>query len=333
MAKSRPALGGKDLLTDLPLEQLWDYAPPIDEPDDFDGFWKTTLETVSRWDLDPSFETVSNPAYRLIEVADAAFSGYGGQRIRAWFLQPAGNTERIPCVVTFRGYGGGRSFPFAHYEPCVAGFAHFVMDNRGQGSTWSPGDTPDAAAADPQFPGFLTRGLGSPESYYYRRLITDAVRAVQAAASHPAVDPGRIAVCGASQGGGVAMAVAALIPQSVKLLLADVPFLCHFRRAIEITDQPPYAEITAYLACHRDRIEQSLHTLSYFDGCCFASRIRTPSLFSVALMDQTCPPSTVFAAYNRIPARKELRVYRYNGHEGGDVFQTKERMRFLHEHL
>jgi cephalosporin-C deacetylase len=161
----------------------------------------------------------------------------------------------------------------------------------------------------------------------------DAVRAVEAAASHDHVDPARLAVAGGSQGGGIAMAVAGLVGDRVKLLAADVPALCHFRRAAEITDTMPYAELTGYLRCHRDRIERVFTTLSYFDGVHFAPRIKASGLFSVAMMDMKCPPSTVFAAYNRVRAQKQLRIYDFNDHEGGGPFQAAERLRFLNAHL
>ena len=89
----------------------------------------------------------------------------------------------------------------------------------------------------------------------------------------------------------------------------------------------------AYLKCHRDQGDRVFGTLAYFDGVNFAPRIRARCLFSVALMDMTCPPSTVFAAYNRIAAEKEIRIYDFNEHEGGGPFQIVERLRFLAAHL
>jgi cephalosporin-C deacetylase len=113
--------------------------------------------------------------------------------------------------VQYQGYGGGRGL--AHQEVLfgLAGFAHLVMDTRGQGSTWSPGDTLDPDdPGDPSHPGFMTRGILDPARYYYRRLFTDAVRAIEAVRSHPDVDPSRVAISGGSQGGGMALAAAAL---------------------------------------------------------------------------------------------------------------------------
>ena len=271
--------------------------------------------------------------YATVQVSDVTFNGFGGQAIKGWLLEPAGNTRRLPCMVTYIGYGGGRSMPVEHLAPVMAGFVNLVMDTRGQGSSWSPGDTPDDVGSGGHYPGFMTKGIESSEIYYFRRVFADAVRAIEAAASHAHVDAGRIAVAGGSQGGGIAIAAAALAGNRVKLALPDVPFLCHFRRAAEISDKLPYQEIALYLKCHRDRVEQVFRTLAYFDNVNLAPRVTARCLFSTALMDMICPPSTVFAAYNRITAPKEIRLYDFNEHEGGGPFQVVERLRFAQKYL
>jgi len=318
-------------LFDLPLEQLQTYQPERDEPPDFDAFWAETLRQARRHALKARFERV-NAGLRLVEVYDLTFNGYGGQPIKGWLLLPRQRSGRLPCVVEYIGYGGGRGLPIDWLLWSSAGYAHLVMDTRGQGSTWRKGDTPDPEpeGANPHYPGFMTRGILSPQTYYYRRVYTDAVRAVEAARSHPAVDAKRVAVTGGSQGGGIALAVAGLIP-NLAALMADVPFLCHIRRATEIVDSYPYHEIASYCKVHRDQIETVFATLSYFDGMNFARRAQCPALFSTALMDETCPPSTVFAAYNHYAGQKRMQVWPYNQHEGGESFQNLEKMKFLEE--
>jgi cephalosporin-C deacetylase len=194
------------------------------------------------------------------------------------------------------------------------------MDTRGQGSNWLQGDTPDLFdnGSSPHFPGFMTVGILDPKTYYYRRLFTDAVRAVEAVRSHPLVDKKRVIITGNSQGGGVTLAVSALMPD-IAAAMANVPFLCHFYRAVTITDEDPYHEISRFLKAHRDKVEQVFRTLSYFDGMNFAVRASAPALFSTGLMDTTCPPSTVFAAYNHYAGPKEIKVYTFNLHDGGDI--------------
>jgi cephalosporin-C deacetylase len=159
-------------------------------------------------------------------------------------------------------------------------------------------------------------------------VMSDAVRAVEAARSHPSVDPGRVAVTGGSQGGGLALAVGGLQPD-VSAVLPDVPFLCHYRRATQIIDTNPYAEIAAYCKTHRDKVEAVFATLSYFDGLNFAVRARAPALFSVGLMDTICPPSTVYAAYNHYAGPKDITVWEYNNHEGGGSYQSSSKLEFI----
>jgi cephalosporin-C deacetylase len=144
------------------------------------------------------------------------------------------------------------------------------------------------------------------------------------------VDPSRVAVTGASQGGGITVAVSGLVPD-IAVAMPDVPFLCHYRRAIGLTEQHPYAEIVQYLSVHRDREDTVFNTLSYFDGVNFAARSRAQALYSTSLMDMICPPSTVFAAYNQVQAPKEIRVYTFNEHEGGGDHHTLEKVRFLRQ--
>ena len=314
---------------DLSLNELKTYCPDRDEPVDFDAFWKSTLDEARAFPLDARFEKVD---YGLVaqETFDVTYTGFGGQPVKAWLILPSQRSGKLPCVVEYIGYGGGRSFPTDWLLWASAGYAHFVMDTRGQGSSWSAGDTPDlyADGGNAHFPGSMTKGILDPKHYYYRRLFTDAVRAIEAARSHPEVNPSQIAVTGGSQGGGITIAVAGLDPYVVAAM-PDVPFLCHYRRATEISDSYPYKEIAEYCHVHRDKVDTVFNTLSYFDGVNFATRAKAKALFSVGLMDQVCPPSTVYAAYNYWAGEKDIRIYTYNGHEGGDRYQTVEKLRFL----
>lgn len=318
---------------DLPLDQLKTYNPPLDEPGDFNTFWSTTLAEARRHPLGATF-TRFESHLKLVETFDVTFHGYGGQPIKGWFLVPAVRKGPLPCVVEYIGYGGGRGLPQDWLLYPSAGYALFVMDTRGQGSVWRTGDTPDPEleGGNPQIPGFMTRGILKKETYYYRRVFTDAVRAIEAARSHEAVDPSRIAVAGGSQGGGITLAAAGLVPD-VKLALPDVPFLCHFQKAVTMTDSYPYAEVRDFLKRHRHHEAAVWNTLSYFDGRSFASRAKMRTLFSVGLMDDICPPSTVFSAYNRWAGPKDITVWTYNHHEGGETFQAVERLKALEKYL
>lgn len=319
------------MLFDLPLEQLEQYHPQRGEPQGFDAFWQATLSEVRAHPLQARFTPVDT-GLKLVEVYDLSFSGYGGQAVKGWLIKPKGDSGPLPCVVEYIGYGGGRNLPTEWLLWANAGYAHLVMDTRGQGTTWSPGDTPDPEpeGSNPHYPGFMTRGILNPKTYYYRRVFSDAVRAVEAARSHPSVNPSQIALTGGSQGGGIAIATAGLLPD-VQAVMPDVPFLCNFQRAVNLVDTYPYQEIVHFCQRHRDQIQQVFVTLAYFDGMNFAARAKARALFSVALMDTICPPSTVYAAYNHYQGPKEIRVWPFNNHEGGQAFQTAEKLGFLRE--
>ncbi|MGC0419868.1 acetylxylan esterase [Embleya sp. AB8] len=318
-------------LSDLSLDELEQYRPARVEPADFDAFWARTLAEADAHPLDATFAPEAGPLTQ-VEVFDVSFAGYGGQRVHGWLVLPTHRDEPLPCVVEFPGYGGGRGLPHEQLLYAAAGFAHLVMDVRGQGSTWRSGATGDDAPAGsgPNHPGFLTRGITDPDRYYYRRVFVDAVRAVATARSHPAVDPTRIASVGTSQGGGIALALSGLVPDLVAVS-ADLPFLCQFRRGAEIASTGPYGELARYLAAHRDHSDQVFRTLGYFDGLNLGARATAPALFSAALMDTTCPPSTVFAAYHHYAADKRIEVYPFNGHEGGEAFHEVVGLTFLRD--
>jgi cephalosporin-C deacetylase len=316
---------------DMPLPALKQYTPAREEPEDFDAFWTETLDAARQFSLNARFDPV-DVGLQTVEVYDVTFAGYAGQPVKGWFLLPRRREEPLPCVVEYIGYGGGRGFPIEWLLWSSVGYAHLVMDTRGQGSAWRHGDTPDVPVdgTSPHQPGFMTQGILDPRTYYYRRVFTDAVRAVEAARSHPAVDAGRVAITGGSQGGGLTVAVSGLVPD-VEAVLPDVPFLCHYRRALELVDTDPYNEITRYLKIHRDKVDTVFETLSYFDGLNFAARAGARALFSVGLMDDICPPSTVFAAYNHYAGPKDIRIWRYNQHDGGGPHQDREKIAFLNE--
>ena len=313
-------------LTDWSLEQLEAYDPQLPEPRDLDQFWKATLAEARALSWPARFEPV-DAGLTLVDVYDVTFAGFGGDPVKGWLQVPAGTTAERPAVVLYEGYGGGRGLPHTISPWTLAGYVVLKMDTRGQGSAWSPGDTADPTGSGPSHPGFMTRGILDPSTYYYRRVFTDAVLAVDVARAHPLVDAARVAVAGGSQGGGITIAVAALT-EGLVAAMPDVPFLCDFPRATRVAVRDPYPEIARYLKIHRLDVDAVFQTLSYFDGAVLGRRATAAALFSVALMDDICPPSTVFAAFHAYGGPKEIRVYPFNDHEGGQMFQEAAALRW-----
>jgi cephalosporin-C deacetylase len=316
------------VLIDLPLHELRALRPSLPEPEGFADFWSATLAAARLHPIQVQ-RTPWHVQLPHVSVDDVTFRGYGGQPVRAWFLRPAAATGALPCIVTYEGYGGGRGLPHEWLFWTAAGASVLVVDNRGQGSGHRVGATADVAPpSGPHQNGFLTLGIESPETYYYRRLLTDAVRAVEAARSLVEVDTDRIVVTGVSQGGGMTLAVAGLV-DGLAAVLPDVPFLCDIARACTITDAFPYQELRLWLRMHREQAAGALRTVSFADALHFAPRATAPALFSVGLMDECCPPSTVFGAYNRYAGPKDIVVWEYAGHEGGGPDQALHQLAFL----
>ena len=316
---------------DLPVDALRRHRTSTAAPADLDAFWSKQLDDLASYPLDVSFEPVET-GFVAVDTVDVTYRGADGHPVRAWLHLPAhaATAGSLPAVVQFQGYDGGRGLAQQDTFWAAAGYAHLIMDTRGQGSGWSVGDTADPAGSSPAGLGFLTKGIASPSTYYYRRVYLDAVRAVAAVRAHDLVDGERVALSGASQGGGLALATAALV-QDVVATMADVPFLADFRRASAVAQQGPYLELVRYLAAHRDLVQATFDVLAYFDVAVLAARASAPALFSVAMMDETCPPSAVYSAYNAYGGAREIVEYPYNDHEGGDIFQKVTQLRWLRE--
>jgi cephalosporin-C deacetylase len=307
------------MFLDLRTEELDEYRPELPVPEDLHDFWQATLADAARHPLNVTAELVPDTPLRMMTAYDVTFSGFGGQPVKAWYLVPHDLAEPHATIVEFIGYGGGRGLPHELLFWSAAGYPHFIMDTRGQGSAWRTGDTIDRSSAGrPHVPGFLTDGLPDRDQYYYRRLFTDAVRAVAAAAFLSRDEPNQLVTTGTSQGGALALVAASLHPQ-VAAAMPNVPFLCHIRRSAQIATTGPYPELVKWCHTHHGHVDSAFETLAYFDLAVLARAARCPAHFGVALRDETCPPSGIYACYNYYGGPKEIVVYEWNGHEGGEA--------------
>lgn len=302
-------------LTDLGADELVYYRPELPDPTGFDDFWRRTLAEARSRDGAIKVERVTaQHMLRTVEVEDVRFPGWNGEPVAAWLLRPRDAAGPLPVVITYIGYGGGRGLPTDHLLWSAAGYAQLVVDSRGQGH-----DTPDRGLGDGTqwVEGFMTRGIDSPDDYYYRRLITDCVRAVDAVAQLPGLDSRRIVVAGGSQG------AVWRSPSPVSPRTAWRP-RCRTSRSCATSATPPRYAAKARTrrspstCAGTHRVEPAFDTLDYFDGVHFARRATAPTLFSVALMDPVCPPSTVYAAFNRYAgADRTMTVWPFGDHGGG----------------
>ena len=305
-------------------------APAVVEPEDFDAFWDDTLIEARRHEVAVERVEVDQPLSELT-YWDLSFSGFGGHRVKAWLSMPARRgPQPLPVVVQIPGYGRGRGLAGENPHVAAAGMAHLLLDVRGQGFGYGcGGETPDPGTdGAPEAPGVVTRGIRSPLTYYYRRRVTDAVRAVDAVRTLSDVDASRTIVMGNSQGGGVALGVAGLVDDLAGVTVS-VPFLCDVPAVLHAAQGEPYSELVRYLAVRRTGREEVLRTLAYVDGVNHARRASAPSLWALALRDVTCPTlggQQALAAYG---GAAEVCVFPDNGHEGGEYHFLGRQLRWV----
>lgn len=303
------------LTFDLSLEQLKTYQGTNPRPGDFDEYWDRALAEMHA--IDPDVEL--RPAKFTVPFAecfDMYFTGVGGARIHAKLLRPATADAPHPAVVQFHGYSGSGG-DWANKLPYVAmGFTVAALDCRGQGGLSE--DT--SSVKGNTLRGHIIRGLDDePDKLLFRQIFLDTAQLARIVMSMSDVDAARVGAMGASQGGGLTLACAALEPRIARA--APVyPFLSDYKRVWKIDqDTGAYAELKDYFRRFDPRHEREDDVwarLGYVDVQFLAPRIAGQVMLAVGLRDTVCPPSTQFAAYNKITSPKSLVLYPDFGHEG-----------------
>ena len=302
------------LLFDMSWEKLQTYQGSNPRPVDFDDFWERGLREVGG--TDPELELIpSSFQTPMAECLDMYFDGVGGARIHAKVLRPRNANEPHPAVLVFHGYAGSSGDWSDHLGLAAAGYTVAALDCRGQG-----GLSEDVGGVKgTTMRGQIVRGLDdSPERLLFRQIFLDTVQLAKIIMAMPEVDPSRVGTTGRSQGGGLTLACASLVPE-IKRVAPVFPFLSDYKRVWEMDQaKDAYFELQAFFRAfdplHR-REDEIFTRLGYIDVQHLARRIEGRVMMTVGLMDTVCPPSTQFAAYNKIRAAKELRVYPDFGHE------------------
>jgi len=300
---------------DLPLEELKKYKGINPRPDDFDAYWEKSL--VEMRGVDPRIEMVKADFQAPgVECFHYYFTGVGNARIHAKYLRPKHpSAEMAPAVVAFHGYTWHSGSWMDHLSWAASGYHVWAMDCRGQGGL---SEDPGGVLGNTQN-GHIIRGLSdSPEKLYYRQIFLDAAQLAGLALDTEGVDPKRIGARGGSQGGGLTLACAALEPR-IACLTPVFPFLTDYKRVWEMDlIKTAYAELVEWFKRFdpmHEKEDEVFTTLGYIDVQYLARRIRGQVLMASGMMDETCPPSSQFAAYNKITAPKSLKIFPDYGHE------------------
>ncbi len=302
------------LTFDLSYEELQSYQGINPRPADFDEFWDRGLAEMHA--IDPQIELT--PAEFQSSIADCFhmyFTGVGGARVYAKLLRPKQLTTNHPGLVMFHGYSGNSGNWMDKLPYVSQGFVVAALDCRGQG-----GLSEDVGGhAGTTRMGHIIRGLdGSPDNMLFRHIFLDAAQLANIVMGFQEVDETRVGATGGSQGGGLTLACSALEPR-IKQSAPIFPFLSDYKRVWEMDQaKDAYAELKVYFRNHdpmHKREDEIFTQLGYIDVQHLASRIRSKVLMAVGLMDTICPPSTQFAAYNKITSEKSLAIYPDFGHE------------------
>ncbi len=302
-------------LIDLPLPELRRYAGRNPRPADFDDYWQRALAELDTVDPQPELRPAAFSAPGA-DCFDLWFTGVGGARIYAKYLRPKTKGPH-PALLQFHGYSGHSGDWFDKLGWPASGCALAAMDVRGQGGkSQDPGGVQGTTLR-----GHIVRGLddANPDKLAYRQIFLDTVQLARVVMGFAEIDAARVSAHGQSQGGALALACAALEPR-IRRCAPVFPFLCDYRRVWEMDQaKEAYFELTYFFRMFdpRHEREDAIFTkLGYIDCQHLAPRIKAEVLMFTSLMDPICPPSTQFAAYNRITSRKDVIIYPDFGHEG-----------------
>ncbi|MEE9404521.1 MAG: acetylxylan esterase [Algisphaera sp.] len=303
-------------LVDMPLEELRSYKGRNPRPDDFDAYWERALGEMKAIDADMRLDRAAFQT-PLVECFDLTFTGVDGARVYAKCLRPAGDAPAggRPAMVQFHGYTCD-SGEWANYLSwAMAGFVVVSLDCRGQG-----GRSEDVGGVRGNTQsGHIIRGLeDSEEKLLFRSIFLDAAQLAGLVMDMDDVDSTRVMARGGSQGGALTLACAALEPRVARIALV-YPFLSDYQRVWEMDMvDGAYHELKQFFRLRDPKHEREaewFRRLGYIDVQHLAPRIKARTLMACGLMDRTCPPSTQFAAYNKITAEKDVVVYPDFGHE------------------
>jgi cephalosporin-C deacetylase len=302
------------LLFDMPYEDLLTYDGTNPRPADFDAYWETALTEMQA--IDPQIELI--PAEFQVDYAECYhmyFTGVGGARVYAKLLKPKNVSKPGPALLMFHGYSGNSGDWLDKLTYVASGFTVAALDCRGQG-----GRSEDVGGVKGwTLNGHFVRGLDDdPKNLLYRAIFLDTAQLAKIVMEMPEVDETRVGATGGSQGGGLTLACVSLEPR-IKKAAPVYPFLSDYQRVWEIDqDVDAYDELRAWFRHFDPRHEREneiFTRLGYIDIQHLAPRIRSEVLMGTGLMDTICPPSTQFAAYNKITTPKSLQLYPDYGHE------------------
>ena len=281
-------------------------------PADFDEFWakkRAELDAVPVKATRKEVEGSKN--YPGVVCYDVKVDCAGGAPVSGYLCMPRGaKPKSLPAIVVYHGSGVRSAKKQAKYGSRAIAFdvnAHGI-DN----------DKPKKFYADLErgaLKGYTVRGFGNRDSCYFIGMFMRVMRALDYVKSLPEWNGKVLIVSGPSQGGGQALAAAALDSQ-VTLCNAGVPALCDLGgRALNRRPGWPAYTVRPF---KRQSEADFIAGAAYVDGVFFASRIKCPVYCSTGGIDNVCHSAAVYSAYNSLPkATKKHMIVIPTGHHQG----------------
>jgi cephalosporin-C deacetylase-like acetyl esterase len=286
--------------------------PTQKDPADFDAFWASGKAALAELPIDarltplPGYGNANADCFHLnlqnVGMGNAPSRFYG-------ILCEPKAPGKYPALLSVPGAGVR---PYAGLADLAArGIVTLQVGIHGIPVTMDPAVYTSLGAG--ALANYNTFGLDSRDRYYYRRVYLGCVRANDFLVSHPKFDGENLVVTGGSQGGALSIVTAALDPRVKGLAayypaLSDVTGYLHNRAG----GWPHMFRATEGPTLHRS--PDKIQTTQYYDVVNFARRVKVPGLYTWGFNDETCPPTSMYSAYNVTPGKKELMLALETGH-------------------
>lgn len=303
------------MLVDLKPSELKNYNGISPCPKDIDDFWDSSIAEMKAINPDVSLKKVFD--YPNAECFELYFTGIDGARVFAKYARPKNITKPADALLLFHGYSGKSPEWSGLLSWTGQGFCVAALDCRGQA-----GKSEDVGGViGNTLHGHIIRGLDSndPKKLLFRSVFLDTAELAQIVMDFDEVNEKRVSAYGGSQGGALTLACASLEPRIYKAA-SCYPFLSDYKRVWEMDmAERAYAELKEYFRNfdpRHEREDEIFELLGYIDIQNITKRIKANVKMFTGLMDNVCPPSTQFAAFNKITSPKEVTFYPDFGHEG-----------------
>lgn len=281
--------------------------PTVKQPSDFAEFWKSAKDELAKIPVNPRMTLMPERCTENVNVYLVNIQNIGNSRLYGIVSIPR-KEGKYPAVLEVPGAGVRAYSPDLNLAE--RGVITFVIGIHGIPVTMDPGvysDLGNGALRE-----YWTFNMDNKDRYYYKRVYLGCVRANDFLTSLPQYDGVNLAVTGGSQGGALSIITASL-DERVKFLAAAYPAL---------------SDVTGYLSgraggwphffdknnSRYHNTDEKLETIQYYDVVNFAREIKVPGFYTWGFNDETCPPTSMYAAFNLINAPKVLNLALETGH-------------------